>query len=341
MKKFITIAVSLTLLTVLLVGCGGSRFSDDEVTYLARESNNRESPNEWDNWDNGSGEFGDWSDDSVFENSEPGQSSNINLTRSGNSLASRVIYTAYVEMESLDFDETVAGIYEMLENVGGFIETSNVRGNAIDASHRRMRDASFVLRIPQSDLGGVLDGFEQLGNVVSIRRDSENVTTQFIDTQSRVAALRIQEERLMYMLSQTTRISDMMDIESRVSEVRFEIERYTSRLMNLEAQVAYSTLTLNVFEVFEYSEVEPEYERSYWQAVGEDFVATLNGVGMFFAGAFRIFVVASPVVVLVVLAVVGVVILDKKNKKRRTKKIAETLSSEKLKGDSKEDSEEK
>jgi len=207
------------------------------------------------------------------------------------SLSSRIIHTAEADIETLEFDATLHAIHLMLNDVGGFIEHSYMR------TVGGRRRANFTLRIPQPRLNSIIDNLGSFGNITSLRREAENVTAQFIDTEARITALRVQEERLLYMLAQTTRIADMLELESRLTEVRFDIERQQSQLMNLQAQVDYSTLTLTIFGVAELT--EPTEERGYWQQMGEDFLAVVRGVGRFLATAFRIFITISPVLVLI------------------------------------------
>ena len=203
----------------------------------------------------------------------------------------------------------------MLNDVGGFIENSHVTGRPASDRRHSPRGAEFTLRLPQKDLDGVVAGFEAFGAVIFLRREAENVTAQFIDTESRLTALRIQEERLLHMLAQTTQVSVMLDIEERLSDVRADIERHTSRLMNLQTQVDFSTVTLIVYEVEAYTPTGEEL--SYWQQMGEDFTATLRGVGLFFATLFRHIISASPALVVIALAIFLPVWLTGKHKKKR------------------------
>lgn len=65
--------------------------------------------------------------------------------------------------------------------------------------------------------------------------------------------LRLQEERLLEILSKATELSDVLELESRLSDVRYQIESYETTLRNYDSRVSYSTLHITLQEVVEYS----------------------------------------------------------------------------------------
>ena len=144
-----------------------------------------------------------------------------------------------------------------------------------------------------------------VGNVTYLSSNAENITARYTDTESQLNALNIQEERLLDILSKAETVEDMIELESRLSDIRYEKEWLTSQLKNWDNQVAYSTVTIHLREVKVYTpEPEPEPE-GYWAQVGEGFVSTLKGVGGFFKDLFRVIVTILPV--LVILAVILVI----------------------------------
>ena len=240
----------------------------------------------------------------------------------GAAFAERIIHTAGAIIETMEFDGTIDRIHAMLALNGGFIEHADIGGRPMERGQPAFdninRRAEFTLRIPQVNMDTVTNAVDELGNVLSLRRSAVNVTAQFIDTESRVTALRIQEERLLYMLGEATRIADMLEIERRVSDVRFEIERLTSSLMNLQNQVNFSTISLTIIEVEEYTEPpeeddEIEEELTYWQQIREGFSESARAVGGFFTGIFRWLAVNSPILAIIaVFAIPAVIIVKRK-----------------------------
>ena len=254
-------------------------------------------------------ESGGW-DDMDYISHTPGGSGDVSLTpvssQTTQSMAEKIIYSVYAEIETRNFDETIENVQHLLTVYGAFIEFSNVSGVNYASRHfgwNEHRNANFTLRVPVENLDAMEGSLKTLGNVTNHNRRADNITSQFIDTQSRVNSLRIQEERLLDMLRRAEDIPDLIAIESQLSHVRYQIESFQTTLNHWQSQVDYSDVTLYIREVEIYTD-RPELHRTYWQQIGDGFMATVRGVGSFFMDLFKWIIIAAPV--LVILAVIGV-----------------------------------
>ena len=235
-------------------------------------------------------------------------------------MAEKIIYTAYADIETVDFDESIERVYDLLGLNRAFIESSYIGGRNYSQSYygyQTHRSANFTLRIPKDRFEAVTSGLGVLGNVTSLRTDAQNITSQFIDTESRLSSYKIQEERLLAMLEKADNVTDMISIEARLADIRYSIESLTSTLTNWQSQVDYSTLTLHIYEVERFTEIVP-IQRTYWQQVGDGLRSRTRGVGEFFKDLFKWVVVNLPVfVILAIIAIAVVIIVRRKLRKRR------------------------
>ena len=234
-------------------------------------------------------------------------------------MAEKIIYSAYADIETVDFDEAIERVYELLRVNNAFIESSYIGGRNYSQSYygyQEYRSANFTLRIPKERFEAVTVNLGVLGNVTSLRTDAQNITAQFFDTESRLSSYRIQEERLLAMLEQADNVTDMISIEARLADIRYSVESLTSTLRNWQGQVDYSTITIYIHEVERLTEIVP-IQRSYWQRIGDGLQSRTKGVGEFFTSLFMWIVINLPVfAVLAVVAVAAVFIVRKKLKKR-------------------------
>jgi len=233
-------------------------------------------------------------------------------------LAEKIIYTVYAEIESLNFDETINNVNALMESYGAFVENSTISGiNHASIGWNNLRYAFFTIRVPVERLNAMTANLDALGNVVRQNMNADNITSQFFDTQSRLNSLTIQEERLLDMLRQADEVPDLIMIESRLSEVRYQIEALTTTLNNWQRQVDYSYLTLDIREVEQFTEID---ELTYWQQIGEGLVSTLKGIGRFFMNLFKWLIVSAPVLlILAVIAIVTFIIIRRKLRKMKKK----------------------
>ena len=234
-------------------------------------------------------------------------------------LSEKIIYSAEVQIETKDFETSIQAVERMVEEYKGFFESSSVSGNSYSDEYygyTGSRYAEYVIRIPVESYDQVTGSLDAIGNVLNVYSYTDNITEQFYDSQSRLEAYEIEEERLLSMLEQAETVTDMLDIESRLSQVRYEIESLETRLRNWQNQIDYSTVRLYIREVRTLTERE-DPDRSYWQQLGDGFVDTLEDVGGFFKDLFRVIVSGLPIIVLVAVAVVVVVVLIRRRRKKR------------------------
>ena len=118
-------------------------------------------------------------------------------------------------------------------------------------------------------------------------------------------------EQLLEMMEQAETMSDLLAIESRLTEVNYQLESVASKLKTLENQVSYATVRLYITEVQEYT---PVVEKTVWQRITEGFADSLECI---WDGAVEIFVwilANSPYLVLVAIFGAAAVKFVKKRK---------------------------
>ncbi len=216
------------------------------------------------------------------------------------SLAEKIIYSADVSIETVEFDKAVESVEQMLQKYGAFLESSSVSGKSYSEKYygyQTYRRANFVIRVPVSAFENMTRDMENVGNVTNRNVYTENITTRYYDTQSRVDSYRIEQERLLAMLEKCETVTDMIEIENRLSEVRYELESLESTLRNWQNQVDYSTVNVTLSEVQEYTK-QVEIHRTYWQQIGDGLKNTLEDIGDFFKDLFKGFVVNLPTYIL-------------------------------------------
>ena len=247
-----------------------------------------------------------------------------NETGGGDGFAEKIIYTANADIETMDFDLTIEAIYKMIAANNAFIESSHVGGRNHWQARSDMfsyRTAWFTIRVPQERLMPMTEGLDALGNVISRSRFAENITAQFVDTEARLTTLRIQEERLLVMLTRADEVADMIVIENSLAEVRYRIESIESTLRNWQNRIRFSTLHLHVMEVHDYTILTPD-ETPYWQQVWEGLKNTFSNIGSFFANLLKWFIVNLPILILlfVIGFIVTIIIIKSARKSARKRK---------------------
>lgn len=224
-------------------------------------------------------------------------------------MTEKIIYNANSTIETMEFEKSIETIDELMTRFGAFIESSSVSG--VDYYSKKYggggRTANYTIRVPIENYSGMTDALSAVGNVVSFSTYSENITTQYYDSQSRLNAYRTQEERLLTMLAKVDTIEAMIAVESELSSVRYQIESLQTQLNSWDHRVRYSTVSIYLYEVAELT-VETPVVRTYWEQVGDGFSNSLKSIAKFFKELFKWLVSALPVIVILVV-IAGVVLL--------------------------------
>ena len=233
----------------------------------------------------------------------------------------KLIYSATATVETTEFDQTVEKLSALVEQYGGFVESSSINGSNYYTQSRGYsseRYASYVIRVPSDKFSTLMGNLSTLGNVPYSHTYTENVTAQYYDTDARLTAYKTQETRLLEMMEMAESVEDLISIEEKLTELRYQIESLQSTLNNWDRQVNYSSLSLEVQEVIEYT---PESRMSYGQELMLALTNGLKRAGQFFKDLLVWFVGALPtLVILAVVLAVAIPLLKKCVRKRRAKK---------------------
>ena len=178
--------------------------------------------------------------------------------------AQKLIRTMNLEVETDDLNALLGPLEGKIKAMGGYIESRNVRNGSSNIS-RRYRYANLTIRVPVDRLDEMTEHIQGQTNVVSINESAEDITLTYVATQSRVKALEVEQERLLELLAKANNMSDLLQIEERLTSVRTELEKVASQLRLYDNLVDYGTLHLSITEVQEFTVVE---EKTVWQKIG-------------------------------------------------------------------------
>ncbi len=126
------------------------------------------------------------------------------------------------------------------------------QGDLIGLEDRKPEDdhsrhtASMQLRVPQERLESVLEELTKLGTIKSRSITAEDVGQQLVDFQARLTNLRATETNLQKIMDRAGSVKDILSVAKELSDVRQSIEQIDAQSKNLQNQVAYSAIALNL-----------------------------------------------------------------------------------------------
>lgn len=231
----------------------------------------------------------------------------------------KVIMDGDVSLETLDFDNSISEMDQMINDFEGFAEVRNVKGKSKDS--RALRSASYIIRVPAESFELALKSLGSIGTVLESTSKGTDITDQYYDAQTRVNTLKVQEQTLLDILAKSTKLEDVITLESRLAEVRYEIEKLENTVKNYDRLVAFSRITVFIQEVDDKTETKPEPE-TLGERVSRTFEESVDNFKNGFEN-FLLWLVYSWINILLMLIVLAIaIILIRKSKKRLAKKHA-------------------
>jgi hypothetical protein len=102
--------------------------------------------------------------------------------------------------------------------------------------------ASLTLRIPSTSLSSAISEFETLGTITHRNLSGDDVTEQYVDTESRLNNKRVLRDRLLQLLDKAVEVKDILAIETELNRVQSDIESMEAVITSLSKQVEMATI---------------------------------------------------------------------------------------------------
>ncbi len=231
----------------------------------------------------------------------------------------KLIKTVSIDAETESYDELIPALDSKITALGGYVE-SRETGNY----SRSRRWSRMTVRIPAESLADFVAHVGENANVLSTSEQTQDVTLQYADTEAKITALKTEQTRLLELLAEANNLSEILEIEARLSDVTYELERYESQKRSYDNRIVYATVTVHIQEVQVLTPVE---EPTVWTRIRDGFTESLEGVGDGIVDIFVYLIVGSPYIV-VCGAVLALIIAVARKQSRKSQKGKQSPPSE-------------
>ncbi|MBM3290563.1 MAG: DUF4349 domain-containing protein [Candidatus Hydrogenedentes bacterium] len=154
-----------------------------------------------------------------------------------------LIKNATVTIECDDARTATDSLVASLQAISAYVSNLNER---VDALGRRT--VTLQVRVPADKFDQSMTSLESLGRVLNKQVTTQDVTEEYVDTDSRTRNLKQTETRLLDHLNRAAQLEDILRVESELTRVREEIERLDGRLRFLKDRVSFSTISVTIQE---------------------------------------------------------------------------------------------
>lgn len=192
--------------------------------------------------------------------------------------SAKMIYTANIQAETMDFDACAADLEAAVEQMGGYLEYASASSYSDG-----LRSGSYTVRIPAARFKAFLKSVGELSHVTDQNQSADNISEKYYDTESRLTTQKTKLERLQMLLAKAENMEDIITLESAIAETELQIEQLTGTLRRYDALVDYATVEIHLREVPRLSTVE-QSPPTFASQLGNAFTGGLRAFGDFLQG---------------------------------------------------------
>jgi hypothetical protein len=182
-------------------------------------------------------------EDAAEEATAPGAAAPLPIPTGVAAPSRLLIYHADLRLRVPSLPRASASLDSLVRRNEGFLSAATE--TRADGEWRQF----MTIRVRPARFQALLASLGGLGTVEEKKLTTDDVTAQHADVAARLATKRAVEKRYVDLLSRARKISEILEIEGKIGEVREEIESTESRLKTLDDEVGYSTISLACYQV--------------------------------------------------------------------------------------------
>lgn len=156
----------------------------------------------------------------------------------------KIIRNADLTIETDSPEGALRKITSIAEGQGGFVVTSELKNSDVTGQPKPAQTVTVVARVPSSQFDQAVEQILATGNrVIQQKTTGQDVSEEYLDLEARIRTKKALEAQFLEIMKQARKVSDALEVQSQLADVRTEIERLEGRRRFLENQSAMSTIT--------------------------------------------------------------------------------------------------
>ncbi len=305
MKRTLLIILALMMAMMTLCGCGASYAATDSATVASSSY-----------YDSDFGWYEDYEVEEAVVEATESSSSSVYDDTDVESSSRKLIKNRTMDVQTVEYDQFISDLKTYVSSYGGYIESSSESGNSYYSSSLRYSD--FTIRIPADYYDDFAEAVGSMATVTYSYEYVNDVTSTYVDIEARLTALEAERDSFLQLMEKAETVEEILQIQSYLTDVNYEIESYTARLNTYDDQISYSTFYIYVSEVKRIS--TESSNPTVFERIRSNLSDNFYDIGEGFKDAFVWIVSAIPYIILVAVPVIIVVIIVRVAVKRARKK---------------------
>lgn len=162
-----------------------------------------------------------------------------------------VLKSAEITISVAKPNDSMKAISDMAARLGGFVVSSYTWKEEDYSSGRSYDKATITIRVPAEKLDSTLADIRAMSangteGVISESQSGQDVTSDFVDSESRLRNLKAAEAQLMELMDNTTDLSGTMEVFRELTNIRGQIEVLQGHINYLKESANLSSIAITL-----------------------------------------------------------------------------------------------
>lgn len=197
-------------------------------------------------------------------------------------------------------EDAVGEIKQIAGRLNGYVENSSLYDSEdnyprpLNSSEQKIsKYGNIIIRVPSVSFDQAVSEIENLA--IKVEKESNNtrdVSAEYLDLGAQLKNLKAEEEQYLSVMKRAVKVEDVLNVSSRLADVRGRIERMQAQVNFLSKQVEMSTISVDLR-----SEADIESVGSSWRpvSVARQAIQDMLTALVDYANELIIFVINIPV----------------------------------------------
>lgn len=155
----------------------------------------------------------------------------------------KLIKEGRVAFETDNVNSTRKTIFETVKKYKGYVSADQ------EFKSPGRKSNTVIIRVPADNFDHLLnDATQGVEKFESKEINVKDITEEFLDIQARLKTKKELEQRFIELLKDAKNVTEVLEIEKQIGQLRSDIESIEGRLKYLQDRVSFSTLTMTFYE---------------------------------------------------------------------------------------------
>lgn len=303
---------ALSIAAALVFVVGGTLLTRDSLLQTAKSpqltaASVKDTPVETESWDDGAAAGGGMvgyamqsSMTRAVANDAAMPMAEAEEAKESGAQESKIIRTASLTLATQEYDTALESLRALCKEMQGYESWSSES----TSSATGLRSINLTLRIPAASLDAFLQGTAAAGRVTYRSETMDDVTDSYYDTRARLETQQALMARLQSLVTDAANLADILELESKIADTQYQIDRLTSSLATTDKRVNYATVDLTLREESPANQLTSDIPwskrlQSALQAGVSAFVSFLQDASVFLVAALPFLAIVAIVAIII------------------------------------------